>query len=96
MTAAYANKNVGSAKSVIVTASSVALGGAAASNYTLTGLNSYTGSITPAPLSLTVSGASSKVYDGNLTATMGTGLGLAGVLSSNAVNVSATQLTAAY
>ena len=95
-TATYANKNIGAGKSVVVNANSGALGGADAGNYTLTGLNNYTGTITPAPLSLSVSGTNSKVYDGNLNAALGAGLGLTGVFANDVVNVSAAELTVAY
>ena len=50
-------------------ASSLALGGSAAGNYTLTGLS---GSVTITPKALTVTGvtANNKVYNGNTTATL--------------------------
>nr|WP_229219264.1 YDG domain-containing protein [Duganella sp. BJB1802] len=66
--AAYADKNVGNAKTV--TASGLALGGADAGNYVLASSSaSGTGSITPRTLNAVATGAT-KVYDGTTAATV--------------------------
>ena len=69
-TAAYGDKNVGKDKTVTFTGFS--LEGPAAGNYTLTGQpQAVTASITPMPVALTVT-VKDKVYDGKLTAELGT------------------------
>ena len=69
-TAAYDDKNVGADKTVTFTGFS--LEGSAAGNYVLTGQpKAVTASITPMPAKLTVT-VKDKVYDGTLTAELGT------------------------
>ena len=69
-TAAYDNKNVGEDKTVTFTGFS--LEGPAAKNYRLTGQpGDVTASIAPMPVTLTVT-VKDKVYDGTLTAELGT------------------------
>ncbi|WP_165825242.1 YDG domain-containing protein [Rhodopseudomonas palustris] len=84
---AYADKNVGTGKTVT---GSYSLSGAGASNYVLSSTG-FTGSadITPATLTIASAGtvAGSKVYDGNTSAAV-TGNGtLAGVLNGDAVSL---------
>ncbi len=66
----YASKNVGS--SILVTASGLALGGAAAGNYALaaTSASANIGVITPATLTASLTGTVAKVYDGTTVATL--------------------------
>ena len=69
-TAAYDDKNAGEGKAVTFTGFS--LEGSAAGNYRLTGQpGDVTASITPMPVALTVT-VQDKVYDGTLTAELGT------------------------
>ena len=69
-TAAYGDKNVGEDKTVTFTGFS--LEGSAAKNYRLTGQPvAVTASVTPMPIALTVT-VKDKVYDGKLTAELGT------------------------
>ena len=67
--ATFADKNVGSAKTISI--SGITLSGADAANYTLAGVNSMTtaADITPASLVVTATG-SNKIYDGNTSATV--------------------------
>ncbi len=67
---AYASKNVGSG--ILVTASGLALGGAAAGNYALasTSASANIGVITPATLTASLTGTVTKVYDGTTVATL--------------------------
>ena len=62
--------------------------GAKAGNYTFNTLVTGTGSITPAPLTLTVVGNPSKVYDGTDTASFGAGnFALSGVMQGQSINL---------
>jgi uncharacterized protein (TIGR02145 family) len=83
-TATFANKNVGTGKSVTVTGS--ALAGADASNYTLTEISGITATIAQKPLTVTGAIASDKVYDGTTTATI-TGGTLSDIVSLDAVTL---------
>src|SRR5207247_11234769 len=65
--ASFANKNVGSAKSVSVTG--IALSGADAANYTANATATTTANITARSLSVSASGLN-KVYDGNTNASV--------------------------
>ncbi len=97
LTAVYADKNVGTGKALTVTAGSSALTGADAGNYAFTNLASFTGSITPAPLSLTGVGSATKVYDGTVDAPLGLGSSsVTGVLPGDTVSYSSAGLTAAF
>ncbi len=65
--ASFASKNVGTAIAVSVTES---LTGAAASNYTLIQPTGVTASITPAPLTATITNGPTKSYDGSASITL--------------------------
>ena len=93
LAASYADKNVGTGKTVT---GSYALTGASDANYTLaTNAFSSTAAITPATLTIATAGAvaSTKVYDGATNATVTSGGTLGGVISGDTVNLT---LTAAY
>ena len=97
LSAVFADKNVGTGKALTVTAGSAALTGADAGNYAFTNLASFTGSITPAPLTLTGVGSATKVYDGTVDAPLGLGSSsVSGVLSGDTVSFSSAGLTAAF
>src|SRR5665213_903591 len=84
---AFANKNVGNNKSVNI--SGLTLSGSAAANYTLT-QPTATANIAPAGLNVSGLTASSKVYDGTMSATI-TGTPVpSGVFGSDAVSFSGT------
>jgi hypothetical protein len=88
----FATKHVGSGLGYTI--SDLALAGADASNYYLSGGTSFSGSngvITAAPLTLSGITASNKVYNGNATATVNTsGAIYAGLVGGDTVTVSAT------
>jgi len=91
-TAAFANANVGTGKTV--TAAGMSITGAKASNYSLTGVATTTANIT----GLTITGnitASNKVYDGNTTAVI-SGRTLTGVLTADVADVTLTGGTATF
>ena len=69
-TAFFVDKNVGTAKKVLVTG--YALSGANAANYTIDSLG-FTAAITAKELSIASVTAADKVYDGNTTATLSSG-----------------------
>ncbi|TSA34779.1 MAG: S-layer family protein, partial [Opitutales bacterium] len=97
LTAVFADKNVGTGKALTVTAGAAALTGADAGNYAFANLASFTGSITPASLTLTGVGSATKVYDGSVDAPLGLGSSsVTGVLTGDTVSFSSTGLTAAY
>ena len=97
LTAVFADKTVGTGKALIVTASPSALTGTDAGNYTFDNLASFTGLITPAPLTLTGVGTATKVYDGTVDAPLGLGSSsVTGVLSGDSVSFSSTGLSAAF
>ena len=85
-TGTFADKNVGTGKTV--TATGYTLSGANAGYYSLTQPTGITANITTAPISITGVAASNKVYNGNTTATM-TGGSLTGVLSGDVVTLTA-------
>ncbi len=90
-TGSFASANAGTNISVTSTST---LGGANASNYTLSQPTGLTGTITPKALSVTAPTIASKVYDGTTTAgavTVGT---ISGTV--NTQTVSATATAAAY
>ncbi|MFZ2593937.1 MAG: YDG domain-containing protein [Minisyncoccia bacterium] len=66
-TATFANKNVGTGKTV--TASGFVLGGADGANYAITTTNTTTADITTKPITVTATGIN-KVYDGTTSATV--------------------------
>ncbi|WP_317202167.1 YDG domain-containing protein [Janthinobacterium sp.] len=71
--AVFADKNVGTGKSVSISA--ITLGGADAGNYTLANANAAaTASITPKALRVTGMSAAGKVYDGSTAATLSGGV----------------------
>ena len=97
LSAVFADKNVGTGKSLTVTAGSAVLTGADAGNYAFTNLASFIGSITPAPLTLTGVGSATKVYDGTIDAPLSLGSSsVSGVLSGDTVSFSSAGLTAAF
>jgi gliding motility-associated-like protein len=84
----FANKNVGSSKTVTV--SGFTLGGTDAGNYNLT-QPSLTASITAATLTISGVTADDKVYDGTTDATLHTGsAALVGIISGDAVSLVTT------
>ena len=83
--ATFSDKNVG--KSKIVTISGTpSLSGIDAGNYHLTGVNSTTASITPAPLSVSIR-VLDKTYDATTDATLDGDISLSGVLNTDVVSV---------
>ena len=90
LTAAYNNKNVGSGKALSVVAASNALTGADSSNYSLVGLNNFTGAITPKSSSVLAS-ATSKIYNG-ASQTQDVAA-ITGVLDGDLITVSNAQAT---
>ena len=84
---AFADKNVGTNKTVTV--SGLALAGVDAGNYSL-GVLTLTASVTPAALTATGLVASSKVYDGTTAATLTGTPGLSGVIAGDVVSVIGT------
>jgi len=91
-TASFADANVGTGKTV--TSTGMALAGAKAANYSLTGVATTTAAIT----AKTVNGsiiASNKIYDGNTTAAL-TGRTLTGVLAADVADVTLTGGTATF
>ena len=86
--AAFNNKNIGTAKPVTVLG--YTLGGTAAGNYTLTQPAGLTANITA--MGLTISGvtAGNKTYDGNTTAALSGTPALVGVVDTEDVTVGGT------
>src|SRR5204863_417709 len=82
--ASFANKNVGTAKTVSV--SGIAISGADAANYTVNTTANATADITAATVSASIT-ADNKVYDGTTAATIAT-RSLSGVAGSDAVSLS--------
>ncbi|WP_257572412.1 YDG domain-containing protein, partial [Janthinobacterium sp. UMAB-60] len=84
-TAAFADKNVGSGKTVAV--SGIALAGTDAGNYNLAlSTGSGSGDITPKALTITGMSAVNKVYDGNTKATLSGG-SISGLVGSETLGV---------
>jgi hypothetical protein len=81
-TATFANKNVGTGKTV--TANGLTLAGADAGNYAVTGTAATTADITPFGITGNIT-ANDKVYDGTTAATIASRT-LAGVFSGDVVN----------
>jgi len=89
-TAAFADKNVGTAK--IVTVGGITGSGADAGNYTISTVASTSANITPATITgVTGVTAANKVYDGTTTATLVSGtLGFVGMYSGDTLTATAT------
>ncbi len=64
----FSQSNVGN--NLVVTATGFSLGGSAAGNYTISQPSGLTADITPAPLTVTLSGNPTKIYDGTNAATL--------------------------
>ena len=91
--AAFADKNAGTGKTV--TATGFDLSGADAGNYALTQPTGLTADITPASLTVTGLTADNKVYD-TLTDASWTGGTLSGVLGSDTVSLNEAGASAAF
>jgi trimeric autotransporter adhesin len=90
----YINKDVGISKAV--TTSGFIIGGADASNYILT-QPSLTADITRATLTISGVTANNKVYSGNTSVVLNTtGAALAGIIGTDAVNLSSAGATASF
>ncbi len=86
-TSTFADKNVGTGKTVNITG--ISLGGTDAGNYTLSNTTATTtANITPYALSIGGITANNKVYDGSTSATLSGTASLSGILGSDTVNVS--------
>ena len=66
--ASFSQSNVGN--NLSVTASGFSIGGSSAGNYTISQPSGLTADITPAPLTVTLSGNPTKIYDGTNAATI--------------------------
>lgn len=89
--AAFDTRNVGSGK--LVTASGLLLGGADASNYQLaaSSISAAIGTITPAPISVSLVGEVARPYDATATANVAPGnLLISGRIGSDAVTAAVT------
>jgi len=85
-TGTFADKNIGTAK--IVTAVGYSIAGAGAGNYTISQPSGLTANITAAPLTILGVAATTKVYDGNITAAL-TGGSLTGIIGADEVTITA-------
>ena len=85
--AAFADRNVGSGKTVNVTAPAVS--GTDAGNYLLASGSDPVARITPKPLTASLASSASKVYDGT-DALVSIGVDLAGVVTGDTVTASAS------
>ena len=94
--AAFANKNVGTGKTV--TATGITLSGGSAGNYQLSSATATTtADITAMGLTVTGITANNKVYDGNTTAILNTGsAALVGVVSGDAVTLNTGSATGTF
>ncbi|MGH8199616.1 MAG: YDG domain-containing protein [Steroidobacteraceae bacterium] len=82
----FASPNVGN--SIAVTASGFALTGSAAGNYTLTQPSGLTASITPAPLTITLAGNPTRLYNGSTTAVApGADFSISGFVGSQSATI---------
>ena len=94
-TADFDNQNIGTGKSVTVTG--VVLGGAGASNYTVSQPSGLTADITPKNLTITGAAANSKAYDGTQAATVNfAGASLSGVVGSETVTIDISSYSASF
>ncbi|MEI6601496.1 MAG: YDG domain-containing protein, partial [Comamonadaceae bacterium] len=91
---AFADKNVGTGKTVTVSGST--LGGADAGNYTLIQQYGLTADITAASLSITNLSVADKTYDGTVAASISGTPALSGILSSDSVSLNVSNLSAAF
>src|SRR4030095_2089318 len=93
--ASFANKNVGTAKSVSV--SGISLAGTDSGNYTANTTATTTANITAQALTVTGITANNKVYDATTAATLNTGSATpAGVVSGDTVTVNAGSAAGAF
>ncbi len=94
----YSTANVGTG--LTVTVNSMALGGSAASNYSLSNSSSVSGAvgtITAVSITASLTGTVSKTYDGTTTATLATtNYSLSGVLALDASKVTVTNTSGTY
>jgi hypothetical protein len=90
----FADKNVGTNKPVTVTG--LALGGAAAANYTLMDPTNVTADITVAELTVAGVTAASKVYDGTINAQLNGAATLNGAVSDDDVSLVTDSVSAAF
>ncbi len=94
--AAFANKNVGTGKTVTV--SGLSLSGTDAGNYTLASSSTSTSAnITAAPLTITGVTATNKVYDGSTVDTLNTGsAALSGVIGGDSVTLNSGSASGSF
>lgn len=90
----FADKNVGTNKSVTV--SGLALGGNAATNYTVVQPADVTGNITPAGLAVVGVTAANKYYDGTTVAPLNGTAVLLGAVSGDDVSLITSNATASF
>jgi uncharacterized protein YfiM (DUF2279 family) len=90
----FADKNVGTNKPVTVTG--LALGGAAAANYSLVGPTNVTANITAAGLTVSGVTVASKVYDGTTNAQLNGTATLNGEVSDDDVSLATGGVSAAF
>ena len=88
--AAFADKNAGTGKTVTV--GGITVSGTGVGNYTVSSVTTTTADITPATITqVTGISAANKVYDGTTTATLATGqLGFVGMFAGDSLTASAT------
>jgi len=90
----FADKNVGTAKTVTASLASLGLAGGDADNYQIGGLTApLAANITKATLTVSGLAAQNKVYDGSTAATLTGTAALAGVIGSDTVNLSGSAPT---
>ncbi|WP_066508234.1 YDG domain-containing protein [Rufibacter sp. DG15C] len=93
ITASFVNKNIGTGKAITV--SGYTISGTDAGNYTLTQPTGLSANITAKELTISGLAGITKVYDGTTSATL-PAASLVGVISPDAVTLSAAGATAAY
>jgi len=87
----FADRNVGTGKTVTASLSGYSLSGSDAGNYQIGGLNSaLSASITPASLTVSGLGAQDKIYDGNTIAAISGTASLSGLIGTDSVTLSGT------
>ncbi|MGK5010761.1 YDG domain-containing protein, partial [Janthinobacterium sp. MDB2-8] len=87
LTGAFADKNAGTGKAVIVTGTTLVEGTGLASNYSLNAPTGVTGDITPKALTITGVSASDRVYNGGVNATLGGAVVLGGLVGLETFDV---------
>lgn len=92
-TGTFADKNVGSAKTVTLASS---YSGADVGNYTITSQASTSASITAKLLTLTGLTASNKVYDGSMAATISSYGTLTGIVGADAVSLVTSSASSSF